>query len=94
VGVVRFELALQHWEVFASGVWMTLHLTALCLLIGGCIAIPVAFAMLRGGVSGWLATGYVYLFRGTPLLVQLYLVYYGLSQFDFIRETWFWRPPA
>ena len=91
---MSFDLALEHWEVFASGVWMTLHLTALSLLIGGCIAVPVAFAMLRGGVAGWFATGYVYLFRGTPLLVQLYLVYYGLSQFDFIRETWLWRPPS
>ena len=94
MGVVNFDLALQNWEVFAKGVWMTLHLTFLSLLIGGCIAIPTAFAMLRGGVAGWFAGGYVYLFRGTPLLVQTYLIYYGVSQFDFIRDTWLWRPPA
>jgi len=91
---MSFDLALQHWDVFARGIWMTLHLTALSLLIGGCIAIPMAFAMLRGGTAGWFAGGYVYLFRGTPLLVQTYLIYYGLSQFDFIRETWLWRPPS
>lgn len=91
---MNLDLPLKHWEDFAQGIWMTLHLTALALLIGGLIAIPVAFAMLRGGFSGWLAQGYVYAFRGTPLLVQTYIIYYGLSQFEAIRDTWLWRPPT
>jgi arginine/ornithine transport system permease protein len=37
---------------------------------------------------------YVYVFRGTPLLVQTYLIYYGLAQFDVIRGSWFWRAPS
>ena len=37
-----------------------------------------------------LINGYVYLFRGTPLLVQTFLIYYGLSQFEWIRESWAW----
>jgi arginine/ornithine transport system permease protein len=37
-----------------------------------------------------LINGYVYLFRGTPLLVQTYLIYYGLSQFEWIRDSWAW----
>ncbi|MHA1528825.1 MAG: ABC transporter permease, partial [Alphaproteobacteria bacterium] len=37
-----------------------------------------------------LVRGYVYVFRGTPLLVQTYLVYYGLAQFEFVRESWSW----
>lgn len=94
VGGMNLELPLRHWELFAEGVWITLHLTALALLIGGLIAIPTAFAMLRGGLAGWFAQGYVYLFRGTPLIVQLYLIYYGLSQFEAVRDSWFWRPPS
>ena len=34
--------------------------------------------------------GYTYLFRGTPLLIQLFLIYYGLGQFDWIKETFLW----
>ena len=33
---------------------------------------------------------YVYLFRGTPLLVQLYIIYYGLGQFEFVRDSFLW----
>ncbi len=91
---MNFDLAFKHWDLFAQGVWMTLHLTALSLLIGGLIAVPTAFAMLRGGIAGRFAYGYVYVFRGTPLIVQTYLLYYGLSQFEVIRDTWLWRPPS
>ncbi len=34
--------------------------------------------------------GYVYVFRGTPLLVQTYLIYYGLSQFEAVRDSFAW----
>ncbi len=91
---MNFDLAFKHWDLFAQGVWMTLHLTALSLFIGMMIAVPTAFAMLRGGIAGNVAHGYVYLFRGTPLIVQTYLLYYGLSQFEVIRDSWFWRPPS
>ena len=91
---MAFDLIAEHWHLFAWGVWTTTVLVTLALGIGALIAIPTAFAMLAGGPLGWLATGYVYLFRGTPLLVQLYLIYYGLSQFEFVRDSWFWRAPA
>ncbi len=94
VGDVNLDLPLKHWDLFVEGIWMTLHLTALALFFGALIAIPIAFAMLRGGAVGWFAQGYVYVFRGTPLLVQTYLIYYGVSQFEVIRETWFWRAPV
>ena len=41
-----------------------------------------------------LIDGYVYLFRGTPLLVQTFLIYYGLAQFEWIRDSWAWTLPA
>ena len=94
VGDVSLDLPFKHWDLFAQGIWYTLHLTALSLFFGALIAVPTAFAMLRGGVSGSIAHGYVYLFRGTPLIVQTYLLYYGLSQFEVIRDTWLWRPPS
>lgn len=87
---MRVELVLENWEMFASGVWMTVQLTALALAIGFCIALPSALALWRGSRWAPLIRGYVYVFRGTPLLVQTYLIYYGLSQFEFVRESWAW----
>lgn len=88
---MRVDLVLANWPLFAAGVWMTLQLTFLALLIGFCIALPAGLARARRR-RFWspLLQGYVYLFRGTPLLVQTYLIYYGLSQFAFIRESWAW----
>ncbi len=88
---MRFDLVLKNWELFAGGMWMTLQLTVLSLLIGFCIALP--FGLIRAksnGIGSKLINGYVYAFRGTPLLVQLYLIYYGLSQFDWVRESIAW----
>jgi len=88
---MRFDLVAQNWELFASGVWMTLQLTALSLVIGFCIALP--FGLIRAksnGIGSKLINAYVYAFRGTPLLVQLYLIYYGLSQFEAVRGSFAW----
>ncbi|MXU65473.1 ABC transporter permease [Oceanomicrobium pacificus] len=88
---MRVDLVLQNWELFAGGVWVTAQLTFLSLFFGFCIALPCGLARARR--VGWaspLINGYVYLFRGTPLLVQTYLIYYGLSQFEFIRDSWAW----
>lgn len=55
------------------------------------LALPIA--LMRLSKSRWLsvpAYGYVFFFRGTPLLLQLFLVYYGLSQFEFIRNSFLW----
>lgn len=84
------SLPLQHWEMFARGVWITLHLTALSLAIGFVIALPSALALCRRSRWSPLIRGYVYVFRGTPLIVQTYLIYYGLSQFEAVRASPFW----
>ena len=88
---MRFDLVLKNADMFAHGMWLTLQLTGLSLLIGFCIALP--FGMIRAksnGLGSKLINAYVYAFRGTPLLVQLYLIYYGLSQFEWVRESFAW----
>ena len=88
---MKFDLILKHWELFASGLWMTLQLTLLSVAIGFCIALP--FGLIRAksnGIGSKLINAYVYAFRGTPLLVQLYLIYYGLSQFEWVRSSFAW----
>ena len=88
---MRVDLVLQNWPLFAKGVWITLQLTAIAVAVGFCIALPAAMARVKGvrPVSP-LVAGYVYLFRGTPLLVQTFLIYYGLAQFEWIRDSWAW----
>jgi arginine/ornithine transport system permease protein len=88
---VRIDLVLANWPLFARGVWITLELTAIALALGFLIALPAGLARARR--VPWvspLINGYVYLFRGTPLLVQTFLIYYGLAQFEWIRASWAW----
>lgn len=88
---MRVDLVLENWALFAEGVWTTLQLTFLALLIGFLIALPSGLARARRSpVASPLIGGYVYVFRGTPLLVQTFLIYYGLAQFEWVRDSWAW----
>jgi arginine/ornithine transport system permease protein len=88
---MRVDLVLANWTLFAEGVWLTVQLTVLALAIGFCIALPAGLARARRvPVASPLINAYVYLFRGTPLLVQTFLIYFGLSQFEWIRDSWAW----
>ena len=83
----------QNFDRFLWGALTTLELTALALIIGGLISIPLA--IIRAGKNPYLnfpVWVFTYVFRGTPLLVQTYLIYYGLGQFEWIRETFLWGP--
>ncbi|NVP57942.1 ABC transporter permease [Mycoplana rhizolycopersici] len=84
---------------YLSGLGVTLLLVSLSVTLGAIVSLPIAFArMSNNKVLSWLAYGYVYFFRGTPLLTQLFLVYYGLGSFSaelkalglwgFFRDAW------
>jgi octopine/nopaline transport system permease protein len=81
-----------------GGVPLTLQLGFSSLAIGLVLAISLAL-MMRSRVlpAAWFAHSYVFVFRGTPLLVQLFLIYYGLGQFrPFLQDVgiwWFFRAP-
>lgn len=88
---MRVDLVLENWALFASGVWMTLQLTFLSLAIGFLIALPSGLARARRRpIISPLINAYVYVFRGTPLIVQTFLIYFGLSQFEWIRDSFAW----
>lgn len=74
------EFHLAEWmPQLAQGLLVTIEITALCIAIGIVFGLILAIARLYGGpVFYWLATVYINFFRGTPVLVQLFLVYYGL----------------
>ena len=78
-----FDLWFNFRELWLDGIVTTASLTVLAVFFGFFLAIPIGVARAKSsGVLGWLALGYVNLFRGMPLLVQLFLVYYGLGQFN------------
>jgi octopine/nopaline transport system permease protein len=77
--------------VLSSGLRLTLTLTILALATGFVISVPLAFvrAFARPALS-LSVLAYTYVFRGTPMLVQLFLVYYGLGQIEAVRTSIFW----
>lgn len=77
------ELWLNFRGLWLDGVITTASLTVLAIFFGFFLAIPIGVVRAKSsGVLGWLALGYVNLFRGMPLLVTLFLIYYGLGQFN------------
>ena len=73
------------------GIPLTLQLMALSVLSGAVLATVLATMRLSNSlILDLVARGYVFVFRGTPLLVQLYIIYYGLSQFPELRKSFLW----
>ena len=88
---VDVVLILSHWKLFAGGLANTLMLVAFGLAVGAVLALPMAVVRwYRVPVAAPLVGAFVYVFRGTPLLVQAYLVYFGLAQFEAVRESMIW----
>jgi histidine transport system permease protein/arginine/ornithine transport system permease protein len=87
--MIEWSLFTESWPSYAAGLWLTLQLTALSLIAGLVLAIPLA--VLRVSPNRWVSApvwAYSYFFRGTPMLVQLLLMYYGLGQFEWIQGQW------
>jgi His/Glu/Gln/Arg/opine family amino acid ABC transporter permease subunit len=90
----------SHLDGFVAGALITVQYTALSCLFGALLAIPLALMRLsKTAWAFWIATTYVFFFRGTPLLAQIFLIYYGSGQFrhaleavglwQLFREPWF-----
>lgn len=75
------------WE----GTLLTLELVGIAVVVGLFFAIPLGLARAsRHWYIRALPYSYIFFFRGTPLLLQLFLVYYGLSQFQVVRDSALW----
>jgi polar amino acid transport system permease protein len=75
----------------ATGVVLTLKLLVVSLLLGTALGIGAALMRISGSrLLAWPSFAYSYVFRGTPMLVQLFIVYYGLSQFEGLRNSILW----
>ena len=85
------EAIVRNLPLYFEGLWTTVQLVALSLAFGLALAIPVA--LLAASRRWWLeipAKAYIYVFRGTPLLIQMYIIYYGLAQFEAVRASLLW----
>jgi His/Glu/Gln/Arg/opine family amino acid ABC transporter permease subunit len=70
---------------------ITIQYVALSLAVGFVLTVPLA--LMRLSKHRWISLpvyAYTYLFRGTPLIIQLFVIYYGLGQFEWIKETFLW----
>ena len=88
---MEWEVILKWLPKLMQGATLTLELTAVSVLAGLIVAIPLGIA--RSSKLWYVRSlpyAYIFFFRGTPLLIQLFLVYYGLSQFDVVRESVLW----
>ena len=101
---LRWDILAGYGPLFAAGVVTTIKLTLVAILAG--LVLGVAFGLISSSASApkprsgttallmkllrGLTTAYVTFFRGTPLLVQLFLVYYGLAQFEAVRQGPLW----
>lgn len=76
---------------YLDGTWLTLQLVAISLTLGLFLAIPLA---VMRTFKNWFINApiraFVYFMRGTPLLVQIFMIYHGLAQFEFIKTSFLW----
>jgi His/Glu/Gln/Arg/opine family amino acid ABC transporter permease subunit len=89
--LIDFELAWSILPNLLRGAVTTLWLVVVAVIAGLALALPIALA--RNSRSIFLSStayGYIFFFRGSPLLAQVFLLYYGAAQFAWLRETDLW----
>ena len=85
------ELMIDSFPKLLNATLITLKLLSVSLILG--LFIGLGFAILRmnnNKLINKFAYGYSYIFRGTPLLVQIFIIYFGLGQIEYLRTTFLW----
>jgi len=85
--IFNVQTLLHYWDGFV----MTVQLVFLSLVIGALLSVPLS--ILRTSDNPWISRPiwfYTYVFRGTPLLIQLYIIYYGVVFIEGIQVSMFW----
>ncbi|MBC8132013.1 MAG: ABC transporter permease subunit, partial [Deltaproteobacteria bacterium] len=79
--VAPSRFGLHHVLLFLRGALITLLISTAAMLIAAPLGLALALVRLYAPRGRWLASVYVELFRGTPVLLQLYILYYGMAPF-------------
>ena len=85
------QVIIDNLPLYFRGLWTTIILVISSLAVGLCLAIPIA--LLASSKNRWISVlpkAYIYFFRGTPLLVQMYMIYHGMGQFGAVRDSFLW----
>lgn len=85
-----FQFVAEVMGRLLPGVPLTLLLAGLSVSVGAVLALLLALLRASSRVGATVVGAYVFVLRGSPLLVQLFLVYYGLSQFPAVRGSVLW----
>ncbi len=86
-----FSIIFDNLPTYAEGLKNTVILVSLSLIIGLFLAIPLAVIRTSKNYLAQLPVrAFVYFFRGTPLLIQMFIIYYGFGQFEFFQNSIFW----
>ena len=86
-----FSIIIDNLPLLFKGLGLTLQLLAISLIIGFTLSIPMS--IMAASTNPWFRVPtkiFIYIFRGTPLLIQIFIIYYGLSQFEWLRESPLW----
>ncbi|MBF0467920.1 MAG: ABC transporter permease [Desulfamplus sp.] len=89
---MNFSIISDNLGIYFQGLNNTIQLVSISLVIGLVIAVPLS--VIRCSKNYFFSTpvrAYIYFFRGTPLLVQMFLIYYGLGQFELLKSTFLWN---
>tara|TARA_B100001971_G_scaffold195257_1_gene201953 strand:- start:1263 stop:1958 length:696 start_codon:yes stop_codon:yes gene_type:complete len=86
-----YNVIINNLPLYLNGLLVTIQLVVIALVSGFGLAVPLALmAVSKNSFLRYPAKSYIYFFRGTPLLVQMFLLYYGMGQFEAIRESVLW----
>jgi octopine/nopaline transport system permease protein len=72
------------------GLPITIELAVISVTAGMVLAVLLAVARASSRIAAWFVRFYVFVLRGTPLLLQIFMIYYGLGQFAGVRDSIFW----
>ena len=86
-----YNVIINNLPLYLNGLLVTIQLVLIALISGFGLAVPLSLmAVSKVSFFKYPAKTYIYFFRGTPLLVQMFLLYYGMGQFEEIRESVLW----
>jgi octopine/nopaline transport system permease protein len=86
-----FAFLSQTMMTLLAAVPMTLALFSLSVTLGLLLALLIVWMRVGGNpIAAGFAKGYIFVFRGSPLLIQMFLIFYGLGQFAVIRYSFLW----
>ncbi|MGG5870588.1 ABC transporter permease [Pseudomonas peli] len=89
--IFDYNVILENLPLYFGGVLVTLKILLISLACGLALAIPLGLMRVsKSSLVNFPAWLYTYVIRGTPMLVQLFLIYYGLAQFEAVRESALW----